>query len=78
MKPFCAVAALALSVASHPFVGENADKNFVVHEDGQVSHKLGTAVGTATPFKQLDHNAKAKRSVYQQASEFMFGKSYEQ
>jgi hypothetical protein len=64
MKPFCAVTALGMLVASHPFTGENADKRFVHHEDGQVSHRLGTAVGTATPFKMHNHNAKAKKSAY--------------
>jgi hypothetical protein len=78
MKPFCALTALALSVTSHPFTGENADKKFVIHEEGQVSHKLGTAVGTATPFKQHNHNAKAKQSALEQIRELVFGKNYEQ
>jgi len=78
MKSFVSCVLLATIVAANPFTGENKHKEFVYHDNGTISHRLGVAKGTATPFKRYMHNAKPQKSLYQTVHDLAFGESYEQ
>jgi hypothetical protein len=77
MKSFCAVTALAVSVASNPFVGEHKDKEYVYHEDGQISHRLTPVAGQLTSFKHYVHDMKPRKDVLTTINDFVFGESDE-
>ena len=79
-KTFLSVAALSVTSAHYPFVGQHSEKNEIVRDDGSVAVKMKAHKAPYDKYESLiDKKASYKPtlSFYEKIKETIYGKSLE-